>query len=53
MKVTGLLGRTVIDIDANGKSVRIDKESDLYPVGESYGVRKLTSDKPQWSDDGN
>ncbi|MDP1977236.1 hypothetical protein [Undibacterium sp.] len=51
MRVTGLLGRTVAD--ANGNSVRIDKESDLYPVGASYGVRKLVSDKPHWSDDGN
>ncbi len=44
--------------NANGRSVSIGsprssyENSDLWDVGESYGVIKLTSDQPHWSIDG-
>lgn len=38
--------------NARGERVKVSRLSDLYPVGESYGVRKLISDPPHWSDNG-
>jgi hypothetical protein len=44
--------------NANGKSVSIGsprssyENSDLWDVGDSYGVIKLESDQPHWSSDG-
>ena len=38
--------------DAQGNDVEIKKEPDLYAVGASYGVNKLVSDRPHWSDNG-
>jgi uncharacterized Zn-binding protein involved in type VI secretion len=37
---------------ASDKDVTIKKMSDLHAVGASYGVHKLVSDPPHWSDDG-
>lgn len=36
----------------NGTMVTINQISDLYPVGATYGVIKLQSDPPHWSNDG-
>lgn len=38
--------------NASGIEVLITRDSDLHAVGASYGVRKLLSDPPHWSDDG-
>ncbi len=38
--------------DANGAAKRVAAQTDLYPIGASYGVHKLVSDRPHWSDDG-
>lgn len=39
---------------ANGanQAVMVNSESDLFALGSSYGVIKLRSDPPHWSDDG-
>lgn len=37
---------------ASGTEVLIQRDSDLHAVGASYGVKKLLSDPPHWSDDG-
>jgi hypothetical protein len=50
MSITGIVGRTIKD--ASGQDVVIHSMSELFPVGASYGVRKLVSDPPHWSDDG-
>lgn len=50
MTISGLRNKTVRD--ASGADVLIKKDSDLYAVGESYGVKKLRSDPPHWSDNG-
>lgn len=38
--------------DAHGVQVPCTQQKDIWPVGASYGVRKLASDPPHWSDDG-
>ena len=38
--------------NASGTEVLIQRDSDLHAVGASYGVKKLLSDLPHWSDDG-
>jgi len=38
--------------EASGKGVAVKKYADLYPIGETYGVYKLLSDPPHWSNDG-
>lgn len=50
MTISGVVGKSVND--ANGKAVEIKSLRDLNPVGKSYGVFKLLSDPPHWSDDG-
>lgn len=37
---------------ADGLDRRVNSCSDLHSVGQSYGVIKLLSDPPHWSDDG-
>lgn len=39
-------------VDARGVTHSCSKQEDLWAVGASYGVRKLPSDPPHWSDDG-
>lgn len=41
-----------IILKSNGEKIKINRFSDIYSVGESYGVRKLLSDPPHWSNDG-
>ncbi|MBI5256155.1 MAG: hypothetical protein HY855_06625 [Burkholderiales bacterium] len=50
MTISNFLGRTVRD--AEGDEVRLRTAADLHSVGASYGVHKLASDPPHWSDDG-
>lgn len=38
--------------DAQGKMQPAAALTDLWPIGASYGVHKLQSDPPHWSDDG-
>jgi len=50
MTITGIIGKRVAD--AGGVAIMINRLSDLNAVGSSYGVLKLLSDPPHWSDDG-
>ena len=50
MTITGYAGKNVKDAD--GKTVELEDEDDLYDLGKTYGVIKLRSDPPHWSDDG-
>ena len=50
MTITGIIGKDMVN--GAGKTVRINNKSDLNGVGSSYGVYKLNSDPPHWSDDG-
>jgi hypothetical protein len=50
MTITGLINKTIKD--ASDKDVTIKKMADLHAVGAGYGVHKLVSDPPHWSDDG-
>lgn len=50
MTVSGIVGKKIKN--ASNEEVEIKKLSDLNAVGASYGVNKLVSDPPHWSDDG-
>lgn len=50
MTITGIVGKKIKN--ASGEDIEIKKLSDLNAVGASYGVNKLVSDPPHWSDDG-
>lgn len=50
MTITGIVGKKVKN--ASGDDVEIKRLSDLNAVGATYGVNKLVSDPPHWSDDG-
>jgi hypothetical protein len=50
MTITGYEGKTVKD--ANDKDAVLSDETDLHALGATYGVIKLVSDPPHWSDDG-
>lgn len=50
MTVNGIVGKKIKN--ASNEEVEIKKLSDLNAVGASYGVNKLVSDPPHWSDDG-
>lgn len=50
MTIGGMVGKKIKD--ASDKDVDIKKLSDLPAVGATYGVHKLVSDPPHWSDDG-
>jgi hypothetical protein len=50
MTIGGMIGKKIKD--ASNKDVEVKKLSDLHAVGASYGVHKLVSDPPHWSDDG-
>ena len=48
--ISGMVGKTIAN--ATGTRVTIAQQSDLNAVGATYGVIKLVSDPPHWSDDG-
>jgi hypothetical protein len=50
MTISGVVGKSIND--ASGKATAIKSLKDLNAVGKSYGVVKLVSDPPHWSDDG-
>lgn len=50
MTIRNMVGKTITD--ANGTGVSISRLSDLNAVGATFGVIKLASDPPHWSDDG-
>lgn len=50
MTISGLKNKKVKN--ASGTEVLIKKDSDLRAVGATYGVNKLLSDPPHWSDNG-
>ena len=50
MKVSKIIGKSVKNAD--GTSAKIDVLSDLHAVGQTYGVIKLITDPPHWSDNG-
>lgn len=50
MTITGVVGKKMKN--ASGDDVEIKKQDDLNAVGATYGVKKLVSDPPHWSDNG-
>ncbi|SFS08988.1 TrbL/VirB6 plasmid conjugal transfer protein [Dyella sp. OK004] len=50
MGITNFAGKSFTNGD--GVSVRVMNQTDLVSLGSSYGVVKLPSDPPHWSDDG-
>ena len=50
MTIGNMVGRSITD--AQGTVIAVKKLSDLHAVGASFGVIKLVSDPPHWSDDG-
>jgi D-alanyl-D-alanine dipeptidase len=50
MTISNIVGKTMTN--AYGASVKINSESKLYDVGAGYGVHKLESDPPHWSNNG-
>lgn len=48
--ITNIVGKNIRD--AGGNNVRINALSDLNAVGATFGVLKLVSDPPHWSNDG-
>jgi D-alanyl-D-alanine dipeptidase len=50
MTITGVIGKKIQN--ASVDMVLVTELTDLYRLGRSYGVVKLVSDPPHWSDDG-
>ncbi|HAT1618042.1 TPA: hypothetical protein I8Y09_004803 [Raoultella ornithinolytica] len=50
MTITGVIGKHLKN--ASGNNVLVSSQSKLHEVGASFGVHKLLSDPPHWSDDG-
>ncbi|MEJ5074337.1 hypothetical protein WH357_18675 [Enterobacter ludwigii] len=50
MTITGVIGKYLKN--ASGNNVLVSSQSKLHEVGASFGVHKLLSDPPHWSDDG-
>lgn len=50
MTIWKIVGKTITN--GKGRKVKISALSDLYPVGRSFGVIKLVTDAPHWSDNG-
>lgn len=50
MNIAGAIGRTIVD--ATGRERTVGSSADLHEIGRSYGVIKLATDPPHWSDDG-
>ncbi len=50
MTITGFKDKTVKN--AQGEDIVIGGTADLHALGKTYGVIKLASDPPHWSDDG-
>jgi hypothetical protein len=50
MTISGCVNNTFSDAD--GTATRVRNAADLHALGASFGVIKVVSDKPHWSDDG-
>ncbi|EKT65449.1 hypothetical protein [Providencia alcalifaciens] len=50
MTITNIIGKSLIN--GNGANVSIKNVTNLFNAGASFGVYKLISDEPHWSDDG-
>ena len=50
MTISNHIGKTFTN--AEGAAVTVANQGDLEALGETYGVIKLRSDPPHWSDDG-
>ena len=50
MTISGIIGKTMKD--AKGTDVAVKNAAALHKVGAGYGVIKLPSDPPHWSEDG-
>ncbi len=50
MTITGYVGKTFNN--ASNQSVQVNNATQLNSLGASFGVIKLPSDPPHWSDDG-
>lgn len=50
MTISGVRNKKIRN--ATGDDIQIKHDSDLHRVGSSYGVQKLRSDPPHWSDNG-
>ena len=50
MNITGMNGKSILNKE--GTSVKIGGAGDLHAVGATYGVIKLVTDPPHWSEDG-
>jgi glycerophosphoryl diester phosphodiesterase len=50
MTIRNMVGKSIVD--AAGTSIGITRLSDLNAVGATFGVIKLASDPPHWSEDG-
>jgi hypothetical protein len=50
MTISGVKNKKIKN--ASGTDVLIKKNSDLHAIGATYGVNKLVSDPPHWSDNG-
>ena len=50
MTITGHIGKTFNN--ASNQSVQVNNATQLHALGATFGVIKLPSDPPHWSDDG-
>ncbi|WP_395703331.1 hypothetical protein [Aquabacterium sp.] len=50
MTISNYSGKTFADAD--GSATRVRTAAELHALGETFGVIKLASDPPHWSDDG-
>lgn len=50
MTITNFMGKTFVN--GTGANSTVASQGDLETLGSSYGVTKLHSDPPHWSDDG-
>ena len=50
MTITSYVGKTFAN--AAGQATVVSSAAQLHALGAGYGVRKLASDPPHWSDDG-
>lgn len=50
MTIINVIGKTLKN--SAGVDIVVRTESTLYNIGATYGVHKLISDAPHWSDDG-
>lgn len=50
MTITGIINKSMKNFA--GVQTLITSQSILYEVGATYGVHKLVTDPPHWSDDG-